>query len=280
MAGFIELAAAAPERIAAEFPACGIALTRGALDAAANQAAHAFRAQGLSRGDCVALSIGNRPEFLAAMLGAQRSGLYYVLLSTKLSVEDAHHILADSGARLALFSSESFAAGDAESLRQSPVPILGIGLGPGFAAWADLTATMPATLPDDCSPGAVMLYSSGTTGRPKGVRKPLRSDPITTLDPANAGLIRGYGLDGEACFYSPCPLYHAAPHRFVDAALAAGARVIIPDRFDAAAALDHLDSYACTHSLWVPTMFHRMLRLPDGVRNGHTFPHHRHAVHG
>lgn len=280
MVGFIELASAAPERIAAEFPARAMSVTRGELDAAANQAAHAYRAQGLARGDCVALSIGNRPEFLAAMLGAQRSGLYYVLLSTKLSVEDAHHILADSGARLALFSNESFAVSDWEALHQSPVPILGIDLGAPFADWAELTARMPATLPGDCSLGAVMLYSSGTTGRPKGVRKPLRSDPIGTLDPANAGLIRGYRLDEESRFYSPCPLYHAAPHRFVDAALAAGARVIIPDRFDAATALEHLERHACTHSLWVPTMFHRMLRLPEAVRSGHDLSHHRHAIHG
>lgn len=280
MAGFIELAGIAPERIAAEFPARGISLSRGELNAAANRAAHAYRSLGLKRGDCVALSIGNRPEFLAAMLGAQRSGLYYVLLSTKLSAGDACHILIDSGAKAAIFSTESFAINDGQSLRACPGNLLGIGLDEHFADWTALTARMPVTLPEDCSSGAVMLYSSGTTGRPKGVRKVLRDDPIGMLDPANFELIRSYGLGDEARFYSPCPLYHAAPHRFVDAALAAGATVIIPDRFDAASALEHLDRFACTHSLWVPTMFHRMLRLPDAVRSAHDLSRHRHAVHG
>ncbi|MFO1254625.1 MAG: AMP-binding protein [Sphingomonadaceae bacterium] len=280
MAGFIELAAAAPDAIAAEFPACGITLTRGELDRAANRAAHAYRSLGLKRGDCVALSIGNRPEFLVAMLGAQRSGLYYVLLSTKLSLEDARYILADSGAQLAVFSKESFAASDEAALRGFAVPIYGIGLGPAFDDWTALTDTMPSGLPGDCSTGAVMLYSSGTTGRPKGVRKPLRDDPVDQLDPANVGLIMGYGLGPESSFYSPSPLYHAAPHRFVDAALAAGAKVIIPDRFDAATALGHLEHHACTHSLWVPTMFHRLLRLPEAERTGHDLSRHRHAVHG
>ncbi|MBS0481420.1 MAG: AMP-binding protein [Proteobacteria bacterium] len=280
MATFAEQAAQASDRIAAEFPACGISLTRGELDAAANRNAQAFRSLGLLRGDCVALSIGNRPEFLAAMLGAQRSGLYYVPLSTKLSVQDMRHILEDSGARLVIVSGDSFAAGDDADLRAVPVPLYGIGLNGEFTDWTAFTDTMPSTPLADRSPGAVMLYSSGTTGRPKGVRKVLREGSIDVADPANVALIQGYGLNGDATFYSPCPLYHAAPHRFVDAALSAGAKVIIPDRFDAEIALGHLDRFAVTHSLWVPTMFHRLLRLPDTVRNGHDLSHHRHAVHG
>lgn len=280
MPSFIDHAAAAADRPVAIFPSRGITLTRGALDAAANRAAHAFRSLGLKRGDCVALSITNRPEFLSAMLAAQRSGLFYVLLSTKLSVEDAAYILADSGARAAIFSSGSFAAEDMAALRAIHDTILGIDLGGDIPDWHALTARMSDTLPDDCSPGAVMLYSSGTTGRPKGIRKELPDGPMGISDPANTGLVRGYGVDQEAVFYCPCPLYHAAPHRFLTAALSAGAVVVIPERFDAGKALGQLARYGCTHSLWVPTMFHRLLRLPPAERAAHDLSRHRHAVHG
>ncbi|WEK44757.1 MAG: AMP-binding protein [Candidatus Sphingomonas colombiensis] len=280
MPNFIDHAIAAADRPAAIFPASGITLTRGELNAAANRAAHAFRSLGLKRGDCVALSITNRPEFLSAMLAAQRSGLFYVLLSTKLSVEDAAYVLADSGAQAAIFSNGSFAAEDTSALRAIHDTIFGIELGENIPDWHALTSRMPDTLPDDCSPGAAMLYSSGTTGRPKGIRKELPDGPMGITDPANDGLIMGYGVDQDTVFYCPCPLYHAAPHRFVSAALSAGTIVVIPDRFDAERTLGQLVQYGCTHSLWVPTMFHRLLRLSPEERARHDLSRHRHAVHG
>lgn len=280
MAGFSEYAAADPHKVAAIFPDSGETLTRGQLEAATNRAAHALRALGLKRGDCVALSLPNGPEFLAAMLAAQRSGLIYVLMSTKLSVGDAGYILADSGASVAVVSRASFAAQDEAGLRAIHPAIHGIGLGSAFPDWPALLATMPETRPDHCSRGVVMLYSSGTTGRPKGIRKALPDIDAAGPDPLDQNLVQGYGMGGDAVVYCACPLYHAAPHRFVSAALSAGAAVVVPGHFDAAEALAHIARYRVTHSMWVPTMFHRLLRLPEAARRGQDLSSHRHAIHG
>ncbi len=280
MAGISEQAAADPAGIAAIFPDSGVRLTRGELEAATNRAAHGFRAIGLQRGDCVALSLPNGPDFLATMLAAQRSGLVYVLMSTKLSAGDAAYILADSGANAAVVSSASFAAEDEALLRAAHGAIHGIGLGSAFPDWRALVATMPDTPIEGRSRGVVMLYSSGTTGRPKGIRKPLPAADATGPDPLDQGLVLGYGMNDQAVVYCACPLYHAAPHRFVSAALSAGSTVVIPERFDAASTLVHIERYCVTHSMWVPTMFHRLLRLPDDVRLGHDLSSHRHAIHG
>ena len=267
-------------RAAAIFPEHGVRLSAAELDAAANRAAHAFRSLGLRRGDCVAFSVGNRPEFLSLMLGAQRSGLYYVLLSTRLSVDDARYIFADSGAIVAIFDSTSFAAGEDPALRRIGGRTLGIDLSDEVPDWNALAASMPDTLPDDPSPGAVMLYSSGTTGRPKGVRKQLAAGAWDAPDPANLAIQHGLSLGRDSVFYCPCPLYHAAPHRFLSAALAVGASVVVPKRFDAATALADIERHRVSHSLWVPTMFHRLLQLPEEVRLAHDLSSHRHAVHG
>lgn len=278
--GYQELAIAEPDALAAIFPSLGLSLTRQQLNDAANRAANLLRARGLEHGDCVAISITNRPEFLVALLAAQRSGLYYVLLSTKLSIADARYILADSEARLAIVSAGSFAAEDEDALRAAHPQIIGIGLGGKFPDWDAELAGQPTTLPDNPSRGVAMLYSSGTTGRPKGMRKQLPPAGDNSPDPENVGLIAGSGAGPQSVFYLPCPLYHAAPHRFASAALSAGATLVVPARFDAAEALAHIERYRVTHSMWVPTMFHRMLRLPEAVRLGHDLSSHRVAIHG
>ena len=135
-------AAAAPDRIAATFIPSGRTITFGALEAEANQAANALQALGLKRGDCVGISITNRPEFLSAMLGAQRIGLYYVLLSTKLSVDDLAYVVGDSKAKVVIVSAGCFAA-------ETPAALAGLGArvcvldipGVSFENWADLVAT-------------------------------------------------------------------------------------------------------------------------------------------
>lgn len=270
-----------PERPAAIFLPNGGQLSFGQLEQEANRAAHAMRALGLSHGDCIGISITNRPEFLTVMLGAQRIGLYYVLLSTKLSVNDMAYVAEDSGAKAVVISTGCFAAEDLDALVDFKVPLLGIGLPESaMPSWTALTAQQPASLPDDTVRGREMLYSSGTTGRPKGIRKPLSGQDYDWDDPMNSATAKGLALDSGSVFLSPSPLYHAAPHRFLNAALHSGATAIIPERFDARMALEAIGTFRCTHSLWVPTMFHRMLQLPGEVRSAVDLSSHLHAVHG
>ena len=271
----------AVDRIAAIFPSSGLSLSFAALEAATNRAANAMLSLGLRRGDCIGLSITNRPEWLAAVLAAQRVGLYYVPLSTKLSADDLAYIVDDSAATVVIVSNGCFALETPGALDRLSARILGIGLPPTLAEdWSALVASQPASLPADTSRGRVMMYSSGTTGRPKGIRKPLPDGAFDTPDPADLAVKAAYGVGPGSVFFSPSPLYHAAPHRFVTAALHAGATVVIPDAFDAGAALAAIDKYRCTHGLWVPTMFHRMLQLPDAVRAAANLSSQRYAIHG
>ena len=260
----------APEKPAAIFPQTGQQITFGALDAQANQAAHVLRGLGVGRGDCVGLSITNRPEFLVAMLGAQRIGAFYVPLSTKLSRDDLAYIVADSGAKVVVISSGCFATETPDGLDTVAAKIVGIELPQVEDDWHALTSAAPDTRPGDCSAGRVMLYSSGTTGRPKGIRKPLPDGPFDAIEGPNRAVAAGYGMEGDAVLLSPCPLYHAAPHRYVSAALHAGAAEV----------LAAICAFQCTHSLWVPTQFHRMLQLPDAVRAAADTSSLKFAIHG
>jgi long-chain acyl-CoA synthetase len=274
-------AEAEPQRAAAIFPSTGATIRFGELDANANRAANAMLSLGLRRGDCVGISITNRPEFLYAMLGAQRIGLYYVLLSTKLSVDDLAYIIDDAQASATIISDGCFAAGNVEGLSRLSGRLCLIDLpGAGHSDWSALTALAPATLPPSPSRGREMLYSSGTTGRPKGVRKPLPDGDFAAKDPINLAVAASSRMGPESVFLSPCPQYHAAPHRFANAALHAGATLVIPGHFEALATLQAIDTYGCTHSLWVPTMFHRLLQLPEAERLAVDLSTHRHAIHG
>jgi long-chain acyl-CoA synthetase len=276
-----QFAACEPDRIAAIFPSAGESLTFAAMEAATNRDANALHSLGLVRGDCIGISITNRPEFLTLMLAAQRAGLFYVLLSTKLSMGDLAYIIDDAQAKVAIISAGCFAAERVAELKDLPGRIYQIEI-PGSTCpdWTELAANQPSTLSFEPSRGREMLYSSGTTGKPKGVRKALSDGAFDVVDPVNVGVARVYGVGPGAKFYSPSPLYHAAPHRFANVALHNGATLIVPGQFDAAQSISDLAEFGCTHSLWVPTMFHRMLQLPETDRTGANLSAHIHAIHG
>lgn len=275
------IASVTPHKLALVFEPSGRSRTFVELETEANMAANALRSLGLVTGDCIALCLENSPELLALTLGAQRIGLYYVLASTKLSTADLNYILADSAARFAIISGATEAAQHASGNADFVCAVRSIGW-PEFtgSSWNEVFTKASKELPSGPLPGREMVYTSGTTGRPKGVRKPAFTGAFDAVDSRNAYTAAGIELTSDSVYLSTSPLYHAAPNRYLSAAVHFGATSIVMERFDARPALDFIARYKCTHSLWVPTMFHRLLRLPQQDRQQSDVSSMRMAVHG
>ncbi|MDX1403077.1 MAG: acyl-CoA synthetase [Woeseiaceae bacterium] len=256
------------EKTAILMAECGTTLTYGELSARADQYARFFRRRGLRTGDGIAFTLENCSEFYAICFGALRAGLYYTALSTYLTPAETHYIVTDCGARLYI-SSAKFGA-QAETLDDLlPGDIERYALGGEIAGYAPLEreiAAMPAKPIDDESKGQDLLYSSGTTGQPKGVKIALTGDSPEVLSDNARAIVGLYGFSPDTVYLSPAPLYHAAPLRFNLITLTIGGTSVIMRRFDPVAALQAIETHRCTHSQWVPTMFIRMLKLPDAER--------------
>lgn len=235
----------------------GETVTYAQLEARSNQGAHLFRTLGLRRGDGIALLLENNARFFEIVWAAQRAGLYYTCLSTRLATPEIAFILADSGAR-ALIASIPVPA---------DLPVEGLVVfAPGARDFVAERAAMPADPIADESPGNDMLYSSGTTGRPKGIRPPLPEDSLNQTNPLTEFGRTSYGMDANSIFLSPAPLYHAAPMRWCMSIHKLGGTVIVMEKFDPEAALSLIERYRATHAQFVPTHFIRMLKLPDEQR--------------
>lgn len=270
-------------RPAAIFPDTGAVLTYGGLQARARQAAHWLIGLGLAPGEGIALLLDNRPEFLELAEAARLAGLYFTPLSIHLRPHEVAYVLADSGARL-LVASPELAGLAAALVKEGALGdrlryALGDGL-PGYAGYeAALAAQDPAAPLPERPLGREFLYSSGTTGLPKGIRRPLlpfeqRDAPMWDMTWKSL-----YGFDTGTVYLSPAPLYHAAPIGYVGRTLQEGGTAVILRRFDAAQCLAAIERHRITHSQWVPTMFHRLLALPEAVRHGHDLSSHRCAIH-
>jgi acyl-CoA synthetase (AMP-forming)/AMP-acid ligase II len=149
----------------------------------------------------------------------------------------------------------------------------------GFVGWDDMVAGQAAEPLGDETEGADMVYSSGTTGRPKGIRRPLTGEAFGTAPRRLAAMVDLYSFGADTVYLSPAPLYHAGPLRFAMTAQRLGATVVVMERFNAEAALEALERHRVTHSFWVPTMFVRLLQLPAVLREGHSLAAHRVALH-
>lgn len=273
-------AASNPDRPAIIMAGSGAAMSYGEMEAFSNRVAHLLRGCGLTRGDTVAVLLPNCLSYLPIIWGAQRAGLVFVAMSTKLTADEAAYILKDSGAA-ALFTSPAFVDVAREAAAHLPESARFIvdAPAPGFTPLDAALAAQPEGRIADESPGRDMLYSSGTTGRPKGVRGPLPEGPLDAPD-ALLGLVAHlYGFNPEMRYLSPAPLYHAAPLRYCMAAHRFGGTVVVMEKFDPEAYLAAVERYRITHSQLVPTMFVRMLKLPEAARRAHDLSSLKVAIH-
>ncbi|XVQ09552.1 acyl-CoA synthetase [Spirillospora sp. CA-255316] len=260
----------------------GETVTYAELEERSLRLAHALQERGLVPGDCIAVLSENTPHYFEIYWAAMRSGFYFTTLNTSLGLDEHLHIITDSGVR-ALFVSVTKAEIGAQIARHTPDLALHAAFGGPIEGYVDLDNLIAASTDDplaDQPAGQDMLYSSGTTGKPKGIRAPLPERQVT--EPGNPLIeVFGprYGLGFDNVYLSPAPLYHAAPLRFCAMIQALGGTVVVLSKFDAEGALAAIEKYGVTHSQWVPTMFVRMLKLPAEVRERYDLSSMQVAIH-
>lgn len=274
-----------PAKAALVSAASGEVVTYAELDARSNRLAQLLWAEGLRPGDHIAVLMENHPRYFDVAWAAFRSGLYLTTVNRYLTGPEASYIVDDCGARVLITSRKleelaseipPHASGCTRFLMVDGGPQDGSG---PFESYEDATAEHPAEPLAEEPLGELMLYSSGTTGRPKGIMRPLPNRPVSKGLAMNAILKSLFRVDPDSVYLSPAPLYHSAPIGFCTAVQSLGGTVVMMERFDAIEALRALEKYEVTHSQWVPTMFTRMLKLPAEDRIHFDLSHHRVAVH-
>jgi long-chain acyl-CoA synthetase len=280
--GFFRQAAADPDRVALVAPD-GTEVTAGELAARANRVSHGLRALGLERGDTITVVVPNGLEMMEMVLGAQQIGLYMTPINHHLVGPEIAYIVSDSDAKV-LVGHERFAgaltvaaeeAGFAEDRR------FAIGSIPGWRPYAELTDGQPDTRPENRTAGAPMHYTSGTTGRPKGVKRPLND-----IDPDEMGALYSMFLmlfgvqpeDGNV-HITGSPLYHTAVLLWTTNSLHLGHKVVLMDKWSPEEMLRLIEQHRVTTSHMVPTQFHRLLALPEEVRGKYDVSSLRCMVH-
>ena len=274
------IAAVQPDKIAYVMARSGVAVTFGELEATSNQGAQLFRRLGLEPGDHIALMLENHPRFLQICWAAQRAGLYYTAISFRLQLQEVEYIVNNCEAKVFITSAERRDLAEALTGRIPNVRncyMIDATI-PGYASWEASIASMPPQPIADQTEGQAMLYSSGTTGYPKGVKRPLSGLRFGEMN-ALPVMTTLYGANPDSIYLSPAPLYHAAPLGFSMACLRSGIQVVVMEHFEAEAALRAIERYRITHSQWVPTMFVRMLKLPPETRSKYDTSSLKCAIH-
>lgn len=277
-------AAETPDKAAVVMAGSGAQLTYRELNRRSCQLAQLWHSAGLRPGDHVCILMENNIRFFEVYWAAIRSGLYFTTINRYLKVDEAAYIVNDSGAK-ALTTSIVMAdvASQIPALAPQCSVLLSVdGRVDGFDEYESAVAGQPETPLADQPRGETMLYSSGTTGRPKGIKRPLSGASIDdeVAGAAVTALLSGlFAVDSSTVYLSPAPLYHSAPLGFTTSTQALGGTTVIMEAFDPAEALRHLDTHRITHSQWVPTMFSRMLKLPPEQLTGHDWSTHKVAVH-
>ena len=281
--GLWTIAAAEPARVALVEPD-GREISYGELAASANRYALGLRELGLGVGDTVVLLLPNGDDLVAAYFAAIQTGLYVVVVNWHLVGPEVAYILGDSGAKAFLaherFADVAVAAADEAGLPESAR--FAAGTVPGFHRIEELGAGLGEGRPDGRTAGSPMLYTSGTTGRPKGVQRPLTGADPDQVPAASTWFFGVFGLqpfDGHVHLCGS-PLYHTAVLNFVAISLQLGHTAVLMDRWDAEEMLRLIDRHRVTHSHMVPTQFRRLLALPDKVRGNYDLSSLRVMIHG
>ena len=269
-----------PDHIAYKILPSGDTVTYRELDERSNQCSHLIRAEGAQRGDVIAILMENHPRYFEVVWAADRSGLYFTCISSRLSQQEAAFIVEDSGASI-LFSSQkmSLLARQVAELVPGITLFIVDGLAEGARDYITEREEQSRAPVVDESQGAAMLYSSGTTGRPKGVKFPLPDAAIKSINPVTQYSIDWFGGGAGLVYLSPAPMYHAGPLSWSMCVHRVGGTVIVMEDFDAEYSLALIQSEKVTHSQWVPTHFIRMLKLPEDVRLKYDLSSHQKTFH-
>lgn len=258
-----------PDKPAVVIANGGPTLSYGELEARANQAAHLFQSLGVKRGDKVAMSLENCLEVFEFAWGAQRIGALYIAISSRLTADEISYILDDSGSKLFLGSDYI-----GEALDKVPEKLPGLayftkdGAHGAYKSWSEALDAQPTTPVEHESIGLDMLYSSGTTGKPKGVLPalPPEDTPLMTEDKLALLIKTFFGADDSTVYLCPAPLYHAAPLRWSQSIHRLGGTVVVMSKFDSENALELIEKHKINVAQFVPTHFNRLLALDEDVR--------------
>jgi len=274
-----------PDKPAIVMLSSGKTITHGELNDLSNQGAQLFRSLGLKPGDSIAFMLENHHLFFPIAFAAWRSGLRYTAISWRLQAAEVEYIVKDCEAKI--FITSKFLEETAVNLEEALSGVKKFmldGTSSGYESYEESIASMPKeSVKDECQGGS-MLYSSGTTGRPKGIYRELQLNPLPyTQEEDDLGLgrvVEGiYGGDENTIYLSPAPLYHSAPMGFNTGFLSLGGTSIVMEKFDPEAALKAIQDYKVTHSQWVPTMFVRFLKTDESVRTAYDLSSHKVAIH-
>ncbi len=254
----------------------------GELLARVNRLSHGLRAQGLERGDLVAVLLPNDAAWVETYLAVHQIGLYMTAINYHLTGPEVAYILENAEAKL-FIAHERYAQAVQTAVAQLDFPMqrcFSVGAIPGFRPYEDLLAGQAESMPTEREAGQLMLYTSGTTGRPKGVRRPLPGGPPEAAAMAGALLATMFDIKpGEGAHLAQGPLYHAAPGAFGMGALHLGQTLVLMDKWTPEEALALIERYRITATHMVPTMFHRLLKLPEAERNRHDLSSLKSVIH-
>jgi fatty-acyl-CoA synthase len=259
----------------------GASMSYAELDAYANRLARLFRSLGLQPGSHVAFCVENRLECPALQWGAHYAGLYYTFISTRLTPGEVLYIVQDCEAAALVMSDATYGVlGPCLDKLAHPVKAYTLGKAQeGVASLRQAMAAFDASPLPEALEGSEMLYSSGTTGRPKGVKPQLTGKPLGSTAIVADLMQRAFGVGPDSLYLSPAPYYHAAPLKWAQGTTALGGTVVLMEKFDAENALKAIARYKITHTQWVPTMFHRLLSLPEETRKRYDTSSQKVAVH-